>query len=314
MKKIIIALAAALMTAGFVSAQDLATATETYNAGAEQLSMGDKVAAMASFQEALSMAQSLGDEGAELVANCKKVLPGLALSIGKQFNNEKKFAEAIEKVQQAAALAAEYGDEEVAAEAEALLPGLQVSEVLFAAENSFKTKDIPAAIAGYTKVLELDPSHANAALRLVQCYSGSGDFDKAKEALEICKNLGKGNDATKVLGNAILGKANSLNKAKKFAEAYAAAQSAIEYLPDNANIYLISGNAASKINKIGDAIKNFEKYLDLAPTAGNAGAIAYTVGALYHQQGNKDKALAAFKKAQGLGFAQAAEMVNALSK
>ena len=55
MKKLIIALAAALMTAGFVSAQDLATATESYNNGAAQLNEGNKVEALASFKEALNI-------------------------------------------------------------------------------------------------------------------------------------------------------------------------------------------------------------------------------------------------------------------
>ena len=66
MKKLIISLAAALMTAGFVSAQDLATATESYNNGAAQLGEGNKVEALASFKEALTMAESLGEEGSEL--------------------------------------------------------------------------------------------------------------------------------------------------------------------------------------------------------------------------------------------------------
>ena len=58
MKKFVLTLAAMIMAAGIVSAQDLATATETYNNGAEQLSLGNKEAALSSFQEALAMGES----------------------------------------------------------------------------------------------------------------------------------------------------------------------------------------------------------------------------------------------------------------
>ena len=68
MKKIILAFAALAIAAG-MSAQDLATATSTYNSGAEALTMGNKTDALEYFQKALSIAQGLGDEGADVVAN-----------------------------------------------------------------------------------------------------------------------------------------------------------------------------------------------------------------------------------------------------
>ena len=104
-------------------------------------------------------------------------------------------------------------------------------------------------------------------------------------------------------------------KAKKYAEALADAEEASKILSTNANAYLIAGQAASKIpNKTKLAISNFEKYLEAAPNAKNAGQIAYTVGALYQQQQNKAKALEFYKKAEASGYAQAAEMIKALSK
>ena len=122
MKKIILALAAAILSAGLMSAQDMATATETYNNGAELLSLGDKAAALASFQEALKMGQACGEEGAELVANCKKVIPGIILSIGKEFYNKKSFDEALAKVDEAKAAAEAYGDQEILDEIVELVP------------------------------------------------------------------------------------------------------------------------------------------------------------------------------------------------
>ena len=100
MKKIILALAALAIAAG-MSAQDLATATSTYNSGAEALTMGNKTDALEYFQKALSIAEGLGDEGADVVANCKNAIPSVILSIGKELYNNKDFEGALAKMKEA---------------------------------------------------------------------------------------------------------------------------------------------------------------------------------------------------------------------
>ena len=71
MKKIFVLLAAVVMTAGVVSAQDINQATEAYNNGAMELQMGNGDAALTNFQNALTMAEGLGEDAAELKDNCK---------------------------------------------------------------------------------------------------------------------------------------------------------------------------------------------------------------------------------------------------
>ena len=106
MKKIILAISALALSLG-LSAQDLATATATYNSGAEALTMGNKTGALEYFQKALAMAESLGDEGADVVANCKNAIPSVMLSIGKELYNNKDFDGAVEKMKAAAEKAKE---------------------------------------------------------------------------------------------------------------------------------------------------------------------------------------------------------------
>ena len=67
MKKIFVLLAAVVMTAGVVSAQDINQATEAYNNGAMELQMGNGADALTNFQNALSMAEGLVEDAAELV-------------------------------------------------------------------------------------------------------------------------------------------------------------------------------------------------------------------------------------------------------
>ena len=83
MKKVLLIVAAVVMSAISLSAQDLAQATETYNNGAMELQMGNNAAALEHFQNALTMAESLGDDATDLVNNCKKAICSVSLSIAK---------------------------------------------------------------------------------------------------------------------------------------------------------------------------------------------------------------------------------------
>ncbi len=117
------------------------------------------------------------------------------------------------------------------------------------------------------------------------------------------------------ISNLYVKEANTAYKAQKFADAVKAANKANSYA-DNATAYLIAGQASQKLSKNADAIKNFEKYVELKPTASNANGIIFTIGALYQGQKNNAKALEFYKKVQNDAKygAQAKQMVAALSK
>ncbi|MCI5989280.1 MAG: hypothetical protein SOY98_08495 [Candidatus Cryptobacteroides sp.] len=313
MKKIILAISALALSLG-LSAQDLATATATYNSGAEALTMGNKTGALEYFQKALAMAESLGDEGADVVANCKNAIPSVMLSIGKELYNNKDFDGAVEKMKAAAEKAKEYGNEEVSAEIEDLLPKVLVTKVKDAADAAFKAKDVAGAIAGYKEVLAADSTNAVSALRLGQLLSGT-NLEEAEKYLNIAAANGQEANAKQVLGTAYLKKAAAQLKGGKYADAVALAEKANE-IKENAQALLIAGQASQKLGKDSNAIAFFEKYLAADPNAKNSNAIAFTVGALFQKAGNKSKALEYYQKvASDPQFgAQAKQLISALSK
>ena len=313
MKKIILAISALALSLG-LSAQDLATATATYNSGAEALTMGNKTGALEYFQKALAMAESLGDEGADVVAICKNAIPSVMLSIGKEFYNNKDFDGAVEKMKAAAEKAKEYGNEEVSAEIEDLLPKVLVTKVKDAADAAFKAKDVAGAIAGYKEVLAADSTNAVSALRLGQLLSGT-NLEEAEKYLNIAAANGQEANAKQVLGTAYLKKAAAQLKGGKYADAVALAEKANE-IKENAQALLIAGQASQKLGKDSNAIAFFEKYLAADPNAKNSNAIAFTVGALFQKAGNKSKALEYYQKvASDPQFgAQAKQLISALSK
>lgn len=309
MKKLFITIAAIALGAGAAFAQDLASLTELYNNGAMKLNDGDKVAALATFKQALTQAEALGEEGAEIVTNCKNVIPDIQFSIAKELVNNTKYDEAVAALKETVAIAEKFGDANVGESAKDLIP-----QVIFQKANELReAKDFAAAAAAFKEVLALDAANGNAALLLGTCLNSTGDKDGAIAAFEQAAANGKEELANKQLGNLYLKEAANDLKAKNYNGAIANALKVNEY-GENAKAYQVAGQAAQSAGKNAAAIEYFEKYLELSPKAANAASIAFTVGALYQKAGNNAKAKEFYKKVVSdpkLGT-QAQQLLNAL--
>ena len=292
MKKLIVTLAALAVAFGSALAQDLAAVTEIYNAGAEAVSAGEKENALKSFEEALKLAEALGEEGQEVVANCKNIIPNLKLSLAKDLVKASKFDEAIAALAEVEKVAEEYEAFSVADEAKGLVPQVKLSK----ANGLYKAKEYDAAAAAFQEILDADPTNGTAAFYKGAALLSAGKTEEAKAAFELAAANGQEANANKQLGNIYLKEASADLKAKKYADAVAAAVKAYE-LGSNAQALQLAGQASQAAGKNNDAIKYFEQYLEAAPTASNAGAIAYTVGALYQTAKNNTKAKEFYTKA-----------------
>jgi tetratricopeptide (TPR) repeat protein len=261
------------------------------------------------------MGKTIGEEADELVKNCKQAIPTVMLSIAKELSNNQEYDKALEQIQAAITVAKDFAVSEVEEEATSLLPQIELMKDMDAANDAFNAKDLTGAAALYNKVLEADPSNGPASIRLVQCLANAGKIDEAKAALATAEANGQGENAKKVIGGALLKVAASDLKEKKFAEALANAVQVNDYT-ENAQAFLVAGQASQQLKKNADAIKYFEQYLEAAPNAKNANAITFTLGALYQGANNKTKALENYKKVVNdpKWGVQAKQMIDALSK
>ena len=98
MKKAILIILSSAIAAVTLSAQDMATATETFNNGATAQNMGDYDSALNYYREAMTMAEACGEEGADIVANCKTYIPVLTLAIAKNQIKSEAYDEALAKI------------------------------------------------------------------------------------------------------------------------------------------------------------------------------------------------------------------------
>ena len=295
MKRIFLFFAAVVMTAGVLSAQDINQATEAYNNGAMELQMGNNSAAIEYFQSALTMGEALGDEGAELVANCKKAICSASLSMAKDLYNAKDFEGAVAAFQKTQEIAEGYGEAEIAAEAAELINQTNMLKYNTDGKAAMKAKDFPTAIANFTKVLEMDPTNGGVAVQLGQAYMNAGQLDEAIAALETAKANGQEKNASKLLSNIYLKQAQAANKAKKYQEVIDFAAKSNEAL-ENGNAYKLTASALQKLGKNDECIAAYEKYLEVTPNAKDASGIICTIAVLYQQAGNKAKAKEYYEK------------------
>lgn len=284
MKKIILFFASVMMAAGVASAQDINSVTETYNNGAMELEMGNKEAALGYFQSALTAAEALGEEGAQIAENCKNTIPVLMGSIAKDLIKAEQFDAALEQLNKTIEAAELFGNPGEAEEARTL-----IGQTLMAKGNDMiNSKNFAGAIEVYNQIMAADPTNAMAALRLGMAYGATGKTEEAEAAYLVAAQNGQENSAYKQLSNLFVKKAAAVLKNNK-AEALELALKSNGYL-ENATAMKVAGTAASALGKNEEAVQYLEKYLELSPNAKDAAQMKYTIAATAQIMGDNAKA------------------------
>ena len=311
MKRLFVAVAAFALAAGIASAQDMSAAVETFNMGAQTLE-SNKVEALNQFKSALTQFEACSEEeAAEMIAQCKKIIPQTMVSIAKEQINEAQYDEALETLKEATATAEGYGQEETAAEAKELVPTAYTRK----GAALLKAKDFVGAAAAFKAVVTLDPADGQSQLLYGQALMQAGDNDNAVAALEAAAANGKEDQAKKLLSNLFLKEGMALVKANKSAEAITALEKANSYV-ESANAYKLIASANTKLGKSKAAIEAYKKYLEIDPNAKDAADVMFTIAATAQKAGDKATAIEYYKKLSGNAkyAAQATQQLGVLQK
>ena len=310
MKRLFVAVAAFALAAGIASAQDMSAAVETFNMGAQTLE-ANKAEALAQFKSALTQFEACdAEEAAEMIAQCKKIIPQTMVSIAKEQINEAQYDEALETLKEAAAVAEGYGQEEIAADAKELVPTAWSRK----GAALLKAKDYVGAAAAFKAVVTLTPEDGQSQLLYGQALMQAGDNDGAIAALEAAAANGKADQANKLLSNVYLKEGMALVKANKSAEAITALVKANSY-GESANAYKLIASANTKLGKSKAAIEAYKKYLEVDPNAKDAADIMFTIAATAQKAGDKATAIEYYKKLSGTKYSeQAKQQLGAMQK
>ena len=310
MKRLFVAVAAFSLAAGIASAQDFNAAVETFNNGAQTLE-SNKADALTQFKSALAQFEACTeDEAADMVAQCKKIIPQTILSIAKEQINEANYDEALETLKEAAAVAEGYGIEEIAADAKDLVPTAYTRK----GAALLKAKDFAGAAAAFKAAVSLNPEDGQNQLLYGQALMQAGDNAGAIAALEAAAANGKAEQAGKLLANAFLKEGMALVKAGKSAEAIEALEKSNSYV-ESANAFKLIASANTKLGKSKAAIEAYKKYLEVDPAAKDAADVMFTIAATAQKAGDKATATEYYKKLSGTKYAeQAKAQLAALAK
>ena len=279
------------MAAGVASAQDINKAIELANSGNEAFQLGEYQLAIDAFKNSLTIAEGLGEAGAEHAATCKTAICNIYLSNSKNLLKAADYDGALAKLNETIAVAEGYGASDTAAEAKELIPSVYMAQ----GNAALKVKDMAGAIAAYTKVTEINPTNGDAYLRLGRALAASGKMNEAVAAYESAAANGEEADAKKQLSNLFLKLAQASAKAKDNQGAIENALKANSYL-ENANAYKLAASSAQKMGNNAQCIEFYEKYLEIKPNAKDAAGVTFTIAALYQQLGNKAKAIESYTK------------------
>ena len=311
MKRLFVALAALALAAGIASAQDFNAAVEAFNNGAQTLE-NNKADALTQFKSALAQFEACSEEeAAEMVAQCKKIIPQTMISIAKEQINEAKYDEALETLKDAAGVAEGYGQEELAVEAKDLVPTAWSRK----GAALLKEKDFAGAAAAFKAAVTINPEDGQNQLLYGQALMQAGDNEGAAAALEAAAANGKAEQANKLLSNLYLKEGQALLKANKAADAIAALEKA-NAIAENANAYKLIASASTTLGKSKDAVAAYKKYLEVSPDAKDAADVMFTIAATAQKAGDKATAIEYYKKltSNSKYAAQATAQLGALQK
>ena len=291
MKRIFLLFTAAMLTASIASAQDINKAIEAANSGNEAFQMGEYALAIEAFKNSLSIAEGLGEAGAEHANTCKTAICNIYLAHGKNLIKSGDYAGALAKLEETITVAEGYAAAETVTEAKSLIPNVYMAQ----GNGALKAKDMATAIAAYTKVVKIEPTNGDAHLLLGRAYAATGKIEDAVKAYETAAANGEEASAKKQLSTLFLKSAQACLKKQDFNGVIENANKANSYL-ENANAYKLAASAAQKLGKNTQCIEFYEKYLAAKPNAKDAAGVTFTIAALYQQLGNKAKAIENYEK------------------
>ncbi len=297
MKKIILTLAVALATFCFAKAQDIETAVNVYNEAATMVNEGNLADALPKFIECLEMAQTLGEEGANVVSDCQNIIPQIYMKLGEAAAEESDFDTAVENFRKVVETATEYDNNYDAIErAEGLIPKMLMAK----GGAMLNAKNFAEAAKAFEAVVAIDSTNTTAMMRLGHSQVGCGDVDLAIETFTAAaEKAGEGSniekDAKKQISNCYLKKAVACQKAKDNRGCMENAQRSAQAM-DSPNAEKLIGVSALNLKQYDTAISAFEAYLALAPNAQDKGQIIYQLATAYEGRKERAKACGYYKQ------------------
>lgn len=290
--------------------QELNDVITKYNEGAKA-AQTDVGAAIDAFENAIQLADKVGEPAAELKQKAVKVLPGLYVKLASKAISEKKPADEVIKTSKKAAAAADkYGSPTAKENAGKLL----VQGYYMMGTEFFTKKEYDNAILAFDTLLQINPDYAAAIYNKALVYrtqNNSAAFEETIDSYLGKLESGKDDERKKQASTLALeyfrAAGSQANQANKLDEALELLNKAAKY-GDDKDLFYFYADVYNKLKNFNSGAEYAQKGLDLETGAAEAKAKYYfQLGLALSGKGQTAEACEAFKNAQFGAFAEASK-------
>lgn len=303
-----------------VNAQDKRKAVETYNQALELMKASEYQQAITQFNNALSQAEALGEEGQDIIERVHNQLPAanfeLAKNAYRNFQNDKTISNldrAIEAFRQAAEVSEEYGNEQIAEKAPNIITQLMYNKALV----QYQQKEFETAMTTLDEVIERNANYAKAYYQkgIVAKNMDGRSLDEAlgffDQAIEVGNEIGDNQIATRAQNAAaeeLVYQGSQAIENSNYSQALEYLNRALDYNSESASAYYRLAEAYNGQQNWQQAAQAAQKGLDLSNGGRTDNAkFYYTLGTAYQGMGQKSDACGAFENASYGTFKSSAE-------
>ncbi len=297
-----------------------ADAIKLFNKALEEAKANNFDQAIAEFAEAITLADELGEEGADIKDRSEKQLPGLyykrAVEAFNMFRSSKSLSDldsAIEDFNEAAQVSNQYDNTELEQKANGIIPQLHYQKSIFL----FKQSDFAGAEEELTKALEFNQNYAKAYFQRSVVYKklNPNDLDGyitlVDEAIDVAENTGDSRtlrSANESAHDELLYRAVKQTENNRLSTAVELLNKALKYDPESEDVYYRLAEALNKQGKYDDALQHANKALELENGGKSEKAkIFFEIGFAHQGKGDNSAACSAFQNAAFGAFKAPAE-------
>lgn len=284
-------------------------AVQAYNQASDLAKKGEYDASIAKFEEAIELAQSIGEEGADIVKLSREKIPGIyydkAISEYRAFQNNQTASQldaTIAAFEEAAEAGEQYGNQSVVQKSTNNATKLTYAK----SQLQYRQGNYEAAMETINRVIDNNPNYATAYYHKGLIYKKmDGNFDNALEALDQAIKVAEENDNAQIARQArenasgeLVYRANQRIQQENYSTAIEMLNRALEYNPESATAYVKLAEAYNNRADWDQALTNAQKALELETGGRSAqAAIYFQIGTAQKGLGNYSEACDAYAKA-----------------
>ena len=316
MKLRALAIFGGILLAATLSAQTLTDVINEFNTGVEKRNAQEYDAALANFNQVLTMAEVVGAEANDMKGQAEKQIPATYYRQATTYMKRKQYDNAIPYLENTVATATMYNNnEEIKVKAAKYLPQLYVRE----GNQSWKNKNFDQAHSYFDKALVLDPN-------LYQAHQGKGmvfmdqdetdamlgEFAMAKEAATAkgdTKTVSKVNEVIDSYYNKFITEELEMVDPEENDYSYVveACENALGANPENPRALYHLALVANKKSESDKAVEYANQALQYEDEAIWISAINFELGTAYQNTDQLDDACEALQKVMDEPFLTRAE-------